>query len=84
MKTVLITGATDGIGRETARQLLSRGFRVLLHGRTPEKAQRVVTEFQRAQPERRRQRPSTPIWHGCRPWWRWPNRLNSRRRYWMY
>ena len=50
MKTVLITGATDGIGRETARQLLSRGFRVLVHGRTLEKAQRVVAEFQRAQP----------------------------------
>ena len=51
MKTVLITGATDGIGRETARQLLTRGFRVLVHGRTLEKAQRVVVEFQRAQPE---------------------------------
>jgi NAD(P)-dependent dehydrogenase (short-subunit alcohol dehydrogenase family) len=51
MKTILITGATDGIGRETARQLLAQGFRVLVHGRTLEKAQRVVTEFQRAQPE---------------------------------
>jgi len=50
MQTVLISGATDGIGRETARQLLSRGFRVLVHGRTLEKAQRVVAEFQRAQP----------------------------------
>jgi len=51
MKTVLITGATDGIGRETARQLLSQGFRVLVHGRTLEKAQRVVVEFQHAQPD---------------------------------
>jgi len=51
MQTVLITGATDGIGRETARQLLDRGFRVLVHGCTLEKAQRVVAEFQRAQPE---------------------------------
>ena len=50
MQTVLITGATEGIGRETARQLLSRGFRVLVHGRTLEKAQRVVAEFQRTQP----------------------------------
>ena len=45
-----VATATDGIGRETARQLLNRGFRVLVHGRTLEKAQRVVAEFQRAQP----------------------------------
>jgi NAD(P)-dependent dehydrogenase (short-subunit alcohol dehydrogenase family) len=36
--TVLITGATDGIGRETARAMLSRGYAVLLHGRTEAKA----------------------------------------------
>jgi NAD(P)-dependent dehydrogenase (short-subunit alcohol dehydrogenase family) len=36
--TVLITGATDGIGHETARALLSRGYTVLLHGRTEAKA----------------------------------------------
>jgi NAD(P)-dependent dehydrogenase (short-subunit alcohol dehydrogenase family) len=38
MKSVLVTGATDGIGLETARQLAARGLRVLVHGRTPEKA----------------------------------------------
>jgi len=37
-KTVLVTGATDGIGFETARQLAARRWRVLLHGRDPEKA----------------------------------------------
>lgn len=42
MKTILITGATDGIGRETARQLLAQGHRVLLHGRTLERAQQTV------------------------------------------
>lgn len=45
MKTVLITGATAGIGRETARQLLGQGFRVIIHGRTPEKANCVIDEL---------------------------------------
>lgn len=35
---ILVTGATDGIGRETARELTRRGARVIAHGRSPEKA----------------------------------------------
>jgi retinol dehydrogenase 14 len=37
----LVTGATDGIGKETARQLSERGWRVLVHGRTRKKAEAV-------------------------------------------
>jgi len=37
----LVTGATDGIGRETARSLAALGWKVLVHGRTRERAQAV-------------------------------------------
>lgn len=37
MKTILLTGATDGIGLETAKQLVSQGHYVILHGRSQAK-----------------------------------------------
>ncbi|MFJ6945233.1 SDR family NAD(P)-dependent oxidoreductase [Streptomyces wuyuanensis] len=40
--TVLVTGATSGIGFETARQLAERGATVLVHGRTAEEARTAV------------------------------------------
>jgi len=44
-KTILITGSTDGLGLATAKMLLSLGHNILLHGRNPEKLQKVQTEL---------------------------------------
>lgn len=37
IKTILITGATDGIGLETAKMLAKLGHHIILHGRNPDK-----------------------------------------------
>jgi NAD(P)-dependent dehydrogenase (short-subunit alcohol dehydrogenase family) len=41
LKTILITGSTDGIGLATARMLVSMGHHVLLHGRNASKLEGV-------------------------------------------
>jgi NAD(P)-dependent dehydrogenase (short-subunit alcohol dehydrogenase family) len=41
-RTALVTGATDGLGRAVAGDLVARGARVLLHGRDPERAEQVA------------------------------------------
>lgn len=45
MKTILITGSTDGIGKEAAKLIASQGHLVLLHGRNAEKLVSVKQEF---------------------------------------
>ena len=44
-KTILVTGATDGIGKIAASRLAQMGPAVLLHGRDPQKCQTVKDEI---------------------------------------
>lgn len=45
MKIILITGATDGLGRETALRFAGEGHCLLVHGRNAEKLTAVATEI---------------------------------------
>lgn len=44
-QTIIITGASDGIGREAARQLAAKGERVVIVGHSPEKTRSVASEL---------------------------------------
>ncbi|AYW50135.1 SDR family NAD(P)-dependent oxidoreductase [Tetragenococcus halophilus] len=44
--TVLITGATDGLGKMTAERFAKQGAKVLLHGRNEEKGFKTIEEIQ--------------------------------------
>ena len=44
VKTILITGATDGIGKHLAKELASEGHHIILHGRNPQKLELTLQE----------------------------------------
>ncbi|HET7925091.1 MAG TPA: SDR family NAD(P)-dependent oxidoreductase, partial [Rhodanobacteraceae bacterium] len=47
-KTVLVTGSTDGLGKEVARQLGALGAFVIVHGRNRERGEEVVRTIKAA------------------------------------
>jgi len=55
-RIVLVTGATDGLGRALARALVEGGATVLVHGRSPERIAATVDELRRAAGEEDRVR----------------------------
>src|SRR5215218_8491964 len=42
--TILVTGATDGLGKRVAGELAAKGTTVLLHGRSPERLEATLEE----------------------------------------
>ena len=46
--TILITGATDGLGQRVATDLAGKGVTLLLHGRDPDKGERVRARIRAA------------------------------------
>jgi len=45
MKTIFITGSTDGVGKLTATKLAKSGHQILLHGRNAEKLKNTISEI---------------------------------------
>ena len=44
-KIILITGASDGIGKETAKALAKQGHTIIVHGRNPQKTKSAYEEI---------------------------------------
>lgn len=44
---ILITGSTDGLGREVARRLAATGAHIIVHGRNAERGRALVEEIER-------------------------------------
>lgn len=47
-RVMLVTGSTDGLGREVARRLAATGAHVIVHGRNQERGTALVAEITRA------------------------------------
>jgi short-subunit dehydrogenase len=47
-QVILVTGATDGLGKRVARDLAAQGTSVLLHGRSREKGEATLEEIREA------------------------------------
>ena len=45
--TILVTGATDGLGKRVAQELAAKGATVMLHGRSPERLEATLEELRR-------------------------------------
>jgi len=45
MKTILITGSTDGIGKQTALELAELGHQIIIHGRKEERCLNTINEI---------------------------------------
>ena len=58
MKSVLVTGATDGIGRATAQQLLEQDWHVLVHGRNEASATNAASDLSAAAHKGK----TSPVW----------------------
>jgi NAD(P)-dependent dehydrogenase (short-subunit alcohol dehydrogenase family) len=49
-KHILITGATDGIGRETAKVLAGKGYEITIHGRSQQRVEDTLQEILKRTP----------------------------------
>jgi NAD(P)-dependent dehydrogenase (short-subunit alcohol dehydrogenase family) len=50
---VLITGSTDGIGKQTALELAGQGMEVIVHGRSEERVNATARDIRKASPDAR-------------------------------
>lgn len=51
MKTIIITGSTDGIGKHLAKKLATEGHNLIIHGRNPQKLEATLSEIKALSPQ---------------------------------